>query len=449
MITGFNENDYNSLSARNLKLINGVLNRAKSNSTCGMTQRNGNENILFDPVRYRSRLKTTPQDRLLSLAIYWNNIKYYYPFRKDTQIDWSIVLEEFIPKIMNCQTELEYHLTLLELASLTNDGHAKIRSSLIDNYWGYYKIPISLELIQDDLFVTKLYSGFLSNSLIEIGDQMLAIDNVTFEEFSIVNLKYMSGPDETSKLMNLAKKYLYRKTKKPVHIKLQREEKIYEFVVNPVHGTELSKETARISKNKEAFKILNDSIAYLNLSITQPDSLGTYFKQFETYPSIILDIRNYPNNILDSLARYFFDKPRKTCRWYSPDLTHPGEFVNRDCITLGSQNSNYYKGKIVLLVNHGTFSQGEYIAMAMQSLPNTITVGQKTSGTDGDVSKFRLPGGIGATFTCLKIVYPAGYDPYRVGLKLDYEFTPKHDLLKKDPDPELTFALKVLNDKRR
>ncbi len=40
--------------------------------------------------------------RLLALYRYWNIIQYYYPNRHLTDKDWNVVLEEYIPKFINC-----------------------------------------------------------------------------------------------------------------------------------------------------------------------------------------------------------------------------------------------------------------------------------------------------------------------------------------------------------
>jgi C-terminal processing protease CtpA/Prc len=52
----------------------------------------------------------------------------------------------------------------------------------------------------------------------------------------------------------------------------------------------------------------------------------------------------------------------------------------------------HYSGKVVILVDETSMSQAEYTAMALGSVPGAIVVGSTTSGADGNVSSFPLPG---------------------------------------------------------
>jgi carboxyl-terminal processing protease len=448
-LKGYSLTNISHLNKKNRRLIVALLKSIKSDSTCGLTQRDGNENILFDHKKYRTKLKTSPENRLFSLAIYWNIINLYYPFKDYADVNWNQVLDIYIPIIMQCESELEFHMAMLELASTTNDGHSRIESSEISDYWGYFNIPIHVEFFREGLYISDLQINSPETSNLRIGDQLVTINNISFDSFVAKNLKYVSGPDHDAKMRNLAQRFLYRRTADPVSILVQRNQTKITNTVTPIHDSDYSSEFFSYSQKHKAFTVFDDSIAYLDLSEINPSELGDYYSKFEKLPAIIIDLRKYPSDILDSLANYFFDRNRQISEWWSPDLSHPGEFRLGDVSTIGRDNSVYYQGTIGLLVNHGTFSMGEFTAMAMQSLPNTITIGQETSGTDGDVSKFRLPGRIRATFTCLKILYPNGDNPYRDGLKIDCKFDPKPELLKTESDPELSFAIDVLKNQWR
>ena len=67
---------------------------------------------------------------------------------------------------------------------------------------------------------------------------------------------------------------------------------------------------------------------------------------------------------------------------------------------------NYYKGRIIILVNEWTRSFSEYLTMALQVNPRSITVGNSTSGSDGNVSLFTFPGKVLTTYSGIGIYYP-------------------------------------------
>jgi len=61
--------------------------------------------------------------RALSLFRYWNNINYYFPYKKISDSNWDSVLVEFISPILNAKNYNDYVFQLLSLNSRINDSH--------------------------------------------------------------------------------------------------------------------------------------------------------------------------------------------------------------------------------------------------------------------------------------------------------------------------------------
>ena len=140
---------------------------------------------------------------------------------------------------------------------------------------------------------------------------------------------------------------------------------------------------------------------------------------------IIIDIRNYPQGVLYKLSEYFNPSPNNFVRVFIPNLDKPGEFIYEEPIQTGTINSDYYRGKIILLVDEQTQSHAEFTVMCLQTAPNVITIGSTTAGTDGNVSYVYLPGGIITYFTGIGIEYPDGTSTQRIGIKIDSIIQPK------------------------
>jgi C-terminal processing protease CtpA/Prc len=72
---------------------------------------------------------------------------------------------------------------------------------------------------------------------------------------------------------------------------------------------------------------------------------------------------------------------------------NPGSFQFSKPMIIGSDNPDYFKGKVIILVNEQTQSTGEFLAMSMKLFPNANVLGSTTSGADGNVMPpFPLPG---------------------------------------------------------
>ncbi|MCS4228001.1 S41 family peptidase [Sphingobacterium sp. BIGb0165] len=56
----------------------------------------------------------------------------------------------------------------------------------------------------------------------------------------------------------------------------------------------------------------------------------------------------------------------------------------------GNTNPDYYKGKVVILVNEITQSSAEFHTMAYSTHPNAQVIGSTTAAADGNVSPFFL-----------------------------------------------------------
>ena len=98
----------------------------------------------------------------------------------------------------------------------------------------------------------------------------------------------------------------------------------------------------------------------------------------------------------------------------------PLNFI-KDPFMSGSRNSDYYKGEIILLVNHTTQSKAEYIGMAIQASPNCTTIGESTAGSVMNIATFTMPDQTNVNFTSLGAFYPDGTGAQRNGLKIDYQ----------------------------
>lgn len=151
---------------------------------------------------------------------------------------------------------------------------------------------------------------------------------------------------------------------------------------------------------------VNDSIAYLNLRSASVDNIYDNYDAIKTASAIILDLRSYPyTDIISPLTNMFV--PPNSFFAYSTysDTRFPGMLRYHRSSSNKIGSVNYYKGRIIILVNEWTRSFSEYLTMALQVNPRSITVGNSTSGSDGNVSLFTFPGKVLTTYSGIGIYY--------------------------------------------
>jgi C-terminal processing protease CtpA/Prc len=90
------------------------------------------------------------------------------------------------------------------------------------------------------------------------------------------------------------------------------------------------------------------------------------------------------------------------------NIENPGLFTFTDSLIAGRKNNDYYKGKVVILINEISQSSAEFHTMAYRVNPNATVIGSTTAGADGNVSQFYLPGGISTMISGIGVYYPNG-----------------------------------------
>jgi C-terminal processing protease CtpA/Prc len=170
------------------------------------------------------------------------------------------------------------------------------------------------------------------------------------------------------------------------------------------------------------------------------------FKEFKNTKGLIIDLRTYPENFpVINFAGKLYPKPKVFAHFTYPNLHTPGLFTTKKGYRTGLKNKNYYKGKVVILINETTQSSAEYHTMAFRQAPNATVIGSTTAGADGDITMLVLPGGIRTTFTGLGVYYPDGTETQRVGIIPDIKLKPTIAGIKAGKDELLDKAIEVIN----
>ena len=125
-------------------------------------------------------------------------------------------------------------------------------------------------------------------------------------------------------------------------------------------------------------------------------------------------------------------------------ITTPGLFTMGKALSVGETSKNYYKGKVIILVNEVTLSQAEYTAMALRVAPEAIVLGSTTSGADGNVKQITLPGGINTLISGIVVYYPDGRETQRVGIIPDVEVLPSINGILTNRDDLLNKAIEII-----
>ncbi|MHA3047742.1 S41 family peptidase [Riemerella anatipestifer] len=385
--------------------------------------------------------------RLLALFRYWNIIQYYFPYKNLIEEDWKNVLEEFIPKIIGANNKTEYTLCVLELIGRVHDTHANIwgGNPVLREYFGdRYAVP-KLKFVENKAAVQDFYDEDLREEKgLQKGDIITKVNGKKVSEIIANNLKITPASNYPTQLRDIARKLL-RSNDSLIDINYIRNGTTKNLSLKTYSMKEMN--IYESEKKKEYFKMINPEIGYLYLGTIKSEYLPSIFEKLKGTKGLIIDLRCYPSDfVVFTLGKYLMPKPTEFVKFSTGSIQSPGLFTFTKPLEVGKNNKNYYKGKIVILVNETTQSSAEYHAMAFRASQDATVIGSTTAGADGNVSQIYLPGGIFTMISGIGVYYPNGKETQRVGIVPDIKIEPTIEGIKKGKDEVLEKAIEVIKN---
>ncbi len=398
---------------------------------------------------YRSMPFPDTGFRLLSLFRYWNVIQYYFPNRHLVDSKWDSVLTDYIPRFVKARDELEYKKAALGLIGSIHDTHANIwgQDVTLDKFRGLNYAPLGVTFIEEQAVVTKVWDEALAKSSgLQIGDIIEKINGKTVPEIVKQRLEVTPASNYPTKLRDIALNLL-RTNETSMNIAYKRGKQKNEVKVD-CFGSDKVKASlgALFSKDIQPLKMPRPDVAYLYPGSLKPGQIGGMLPDIAKTKGLIVDLRSYPSDfIVFSLGSFLMPKPTKFVKFSQGSLAMPGLFTYTDDVAVGTDNPDHYKGKVVILINEVTQSQAEYTAMALRTAPRATVIGSTTSGADGNVSPFSLPGGISTMISGIGVYYPDGKETQRIGIIPDIVVKPTIKGIREGRDELVEKALEIIN----
>ncbi len=355
--------------------------------------KSGNIIITNEPEYKNLEFLNNINFRYLSLFKYWNIIEYFFPYKYMTDQKWNDVLREMIPKFREATNEEAYHLVIQETSAKINDSHTYLMKldGVIKHLKGGDKAaPIRLTVVADSIYVTGFYNDSLAkkNDFIK-GDAIIKVENEPVHIIINRIKKFLPASNE-NRIKFYTQQLLLRDYKDSLKISYVRKGKINTKYVRLYFSKEISYKIPEPTIEK--YKILEDNIGYINMGNLKIKEVDNMMKSLMNCKAIIFDGRYRPSGTYRRISKYINPFRSEFVKIIVPDISYPGRYIWKQTkyTEVGGINEDYYKGKVLLLVDGKTQSHGEYSTMALQTAPNSITIGTQTAGADGTLSRFEL-----------------------------------------------------------
>ena len=381
---------------------------------------------------------------LLLLFRLWNVIEYYAPYRAVTLHPWNEVLSTYIP-LMGVETDGRRFARLyMRLIRELNDGHAY---APVEMLFGQRMLPVWPLQAEGRLFV-----GYSGDSALKRGDEVVAIDGEPISERLELLREYASRSNEAS-LRKALRFYGLRTRRDTAEVVRCRAGACDTLRVATVPYGSVSPLYDPAQLVQPPFRLLADSVGYIYAGTFSREHLAEVVQTLPRTRALIIDLRTYPLNVDGALialaGQSLRTEPVVAWQTLHQTLALPGLFFRQEqWLDNGFEEgaarcTEPYKGRVILLVDEITQSNPEFQAMALQSCPQTLTIGSPTSGADGDIVSLPLPGGLMTYFSGIGIFYPDGTPTQTVGVRLDVEVDDTVESLQAGRDLVLEKALEL------
>lgn len=321
--------------------------------------------------------------RLLSISKFWAKINYFYVGKRKMIHSCAEILDWAINNLEKKNDNTELERILINMNHALIDAHAFHLKPPAFKKWGqHYHSPITLEIQNNKLYVTYVFSDHVYQNGLILGDEITSINGVPVEKGMASYNQYfeLSNKRIQEQFYVQEQEIYYDRTLK---LEVKREDEIIDIKI-PLN----------VRRDKPKFDI-PEQYGYIN-----PRTVNKYWiwsKDFSKYvdpilknhDTVVVDLRNAFNDdsklFLHRLnKRLKIESESNIQSWYpNKKCPLPGAVINDykpEEYSFLSQDG-FYEGTIIVLVDNSVGSQTEINAIGLRLHKNSMVIGSKTWGT--------------------------------------------------------------------
>jgi C-terminal processing protease CtpA/Prc len=417
------------------------------------------------------------QYRLLTLAKIQGIVDYLFPHKYLMDKNFDSFFNNLLDEAVKSPSRKDFETVLSKAVSQFQDSHAfsfyrqlNYRDQILFNI-SYYS-PFDFQIVDDHLLVTNLiFPEICTKAKIKVGDKITEINGKSISQIINEKSKLLSVSNH-QKLLFVLSKYennlIWSDNLPTKTVKVQSGSQKFSTQISLINTTDKSQvailadyvnnknrkiESRRLAHKDIAYFKINETLDFINnVDDNKTDAvMDSILKDASQKKAIVFDMRAYPDwggFIYHYVYKYFSPKENYFGKYYKPNLKNIGTFSYQDYDyfpVISDKTTHLYKGKVFILVNADTRSASEWYSMSLQKIfPQSLTIGQQTSGADGDLVKVNLPGDYVLEFTGNGIFYPDNTQTQQVGIRINEFIKYKDQDILKSRDLEFERVLELL-----
>ena len=399
-------------------------------------------------------------EKIAGLTQFWSEVRFNFAnFDLVPTLEWDKTYLEFLPKVRQTKSTLEYYRVMLELCARLKDAHTNINlpNELRDEF--YARPMLTTRWVEGKVLVRLVLDEKLKALGIAPGVEILEVNETPVQQYAEKNVRpYQSASTEQDMRTRMFEYgLLYGAVKDAVTLTLRDAAgKTLKQTLPRVPGDVRGKAIPNTPSFE--FKVLPGNVAYVALN--EFGSNNAYkefvaaFDEIAKTNAIIFDLRENGggnSGVGWGILTYLTDKPFKTSRWrtrnYRPSFRAwgtPDDWFDGGSGEQKPNGTKLYSKPVIVLTSPRTFSAAEDFAVAFDVMQRGTILGEPTGGSTGQPLVFQLPGGGSARVCTKRDTYPDGREFVGVGVQPQIKVAPTVADFRAGRDTVLEVALAEL-----
>lgn len=384
--------------------------------------------------------------------------KYFFPYNHLMEKTWDEILVQYLPKFQACENDLQYALAVAEMVRESCDSHVRLQSDVMYEFFGTAVPPINCRWIENSAVVTSIQDKSAAEGL-KVGDAITEIDGSPVQEH-INRVRPFSASTPQAERFQCMYEILRGPNQSVITLRVRNSEGSKTVsMIRMNHNAHPQRTTDR---KRETIKLISEEIGYVDLRALKRQEVCGMFETLKNTRGIIFDMRGYPNGTAWEIAPRLLPSSafltEKRGRYQCSNVVganfkcpvNPPEFGNtfpefkEMAVRIGWSSEWKYPGVTVMLIDERAMSQAEHTGLMLRAANGTVFIGSATTGANGDVTNFNLPGGISVYFTGQAVEHADGTQLQRKGLQPDIEVHPTIEGIRQGRDEVLERAIEYL-----
>jgi C-terminal processing protease CtpA/Prc len=378
----------------------------------------------------RFAAKTLPDEahRVLAAFRIWGTIAYVYPYRDLMHDDWDAALRAGLADLRDVTTPADYELALMKMYAHLHDTHGFVTAPALRDAYAAMP-PFVARDVEGRPTIVRADPVAARRDGFAVGDVIEAVD----------------GEPVAARTARM-RPYIVASTEQSVHELLNDRPRNVSLFGGPAgssitlrvrgaDGRARDVRTARVpfqttlhARTRPVVDILPGNVGYVDLQRLERADVVPMVDRLAETRAIVFDLRGYPRGTFyvlgphltaKAVAASLFRTPVSRRPLAAPDAPNAGlryHAETRDFEQIVRPAPPYYAKPIVVVIDARAISQSEHTGLFLAASGHARFVGEPTTGANGDVTGFFVPGGVRLNFTGQAVLHPDGSQLQRVGL---------------------------------